>query len=93
MGTHLSRFARNIQANIGTTSEQKTRFYDVFQLLIGTMRNVPEVLLFSDAEASKNFSQQIIGGKLSSDYRERFLGHAQFFREQFQLRKMRLGRL
>lgn len=45
---------------------------------------VPEVSLFSDAEARKDHPQQVVGGELAGDPVDGFLGEVELFRHQLE---------
>ena len=64
LGTILSGFVRNMQANSRT---KKARFYTGFQQVSGTFRNAPEALLLSNTESPKYLSKQIISTELAGN--------------------------
>ena len=51
--------------------------------LVGQHRTFLDLELFSDTEAGKYFSQQVVAGELAGDFVQRLLRFAQFFGHQF----------
>ncbi len=66
--------------------DKKAHVYTGFQMVSGTSRNAPEVLLFSDAESSENLAEKVIGGELTGDRAQRRLSQAEFLGEELELR-------